>query len=127
VRTLLGARGRPVWLVVLADVAALVVFVLIGIRSHHVVTSIGFLRNAGPLLAAWFLVAWFTHAYRRPGLGSLLRTWIIAVPTGLLVRTALVGSPSGGRLLVFLAVGLGATLAALLLGRVLVRLIARAQ
>ncbi|HYY08139.1 MAG TPA: DUF3054 domain-containing protein [Actinomycetota bacterium] len=126
-RTLLRAGRRPVWLVVLADVVALLVFVLIGIRSHHAATAVGFLRNAGPLLGAWFVVAWFTRGYRRPGLGSLLRTWIIAVPIGLLVRTALVGSPSGGRLLVFLAVGVGVTLVFLLLGRIIARLIARAQ
>jgi hypothetical protein len=112
---------------VIADVVALVTFVLIGIRSHHVATPIGFARNAGPLLAAWFVVARLTGAYRRPGFRSLLRTWIVAVPVGLLVRTALVGSPSGGGLAVFVAVGLAATLALLLLGRILVRLIARAQ
>jgi len=110
---------------VIAD--ALVAFELIGIRSHHVATPTGFLRNAGPLLGSWFLVAWLTHAYRRPGFPSLVRTWIVAVPIGLLVRTALVGSPTGGRLVVFLAVGLAVTLAFLVLGRILVRLIARAQ
>jgi Protein of unknown function (DUF3054) len=127
VRTLLGARRQAVWLVVIGDVVALVAFVLIGIRSHHVATPIGFVRNAGPLLAAWFAVALLTRPYRRPGFRSLVRTWIVAVPIGLLVRTALVGSPTGGRLVVFLAVGLAVTLAFLVLGRVLVRLIARAQ
>ena len=126
-RTLLGARRQAVWLVVIGDAVALVAFVLIGIRSHHVATPIGFVRNAGPLLAAWFAVALLTRPYRRPGFRSLVRTWIVAVPIGLLVRTALVGSPTGGRLVVFLAVGLAVTLAFLVLGRVLVRLIARAQ
>jgi Protein of unknown function (DUF3054) len=127
VRTFLGARRVPLWVVVFADVVALVAFVLIGIRSHHVGTPIEFVRNAGPLLGAWFTVAWFTRTYRRPGYRGLLRTWIVAVPVGLLIRTALVGRPSGGRLLVFLAVGLGVTLALLVLGRILVRLFAGAQ
>ena len=127
VRTLRGARRQAVWLVVIGDVVALVAFVLIGIRSHHVATPIGFVRNAGPLLAAWFAVALLTRPYRRPGFRSLVRTWIVAVPIGLLVRTALVRSPTGGRLVVFLAVGLAVTLAFLVLGRILVRLIARAQ
>ena len=106
----------------LADVAALVVFVLVGISGHRASTLEGFLRNAVPLLGVWFLVAWIAHTYRRPGWRSLLRNWIVAVPVGLLVRTLIVGSPSGGRLLVFLAVGLAFTLVLLVLGRLLARM-----
>ena len=106
----------------LADAAALVVFVLIGIRGHRAGTVEGFLRNAIPLLGVWFAVAWLAHTYRRPGWRSLVRNWIVAVPVGLLVRTLIVGSPRGGRLLVFLAVGLAFTLVFLVLGRLLARI-----
>src|SRR6185503_11545375 len=70
----------------------------------------------------WFVVAALANTYRRPGWRSLLRNWIVAVPVGLLVRTLIVGSPSGGRLLVFLAVGLAFTLVLLVLGRLLARM-----
>ena len=125
-RKLLPGRRGTVWFV-LADAAALVVFVLVGIRGHHAGTMEGFLRNAVPLLVVWFAVAWLARAYRRPGWRSLLRTWIIAVPVGLIVRSLIVGSPTGGRLLVFLAVGLGFTLLFLVVGRLLARIGSRGK
>ena len=126
VRAVLGARRNVPWVVV-ADVLALVLFVMLGLRTHHVDTVRGFLTTAAPLLGAWFFVALgFTHAYRRPGIGSLLRTWIVAVPTGLLLRTALVGSPKGARIVVLLLLGMALTLAFLVVGRVLARLVSGA-
>ena len=122
---LLGRRGS-VWYV-LADAAALIVFVLLGLRGHHASTVEGFLRNAVPLLGVWFLVAWLAHTYRRPGWRSLLRNWIVAIPIGLLVRTLIVGSPKGGRILVFIAVGLAYTALFLVLGRLLARILSRAR
>jgi hypothetical protein len=120
-----GRRGT-VWYMV-ADALALVVFVLIGIRGHHAGTVEGFLRNAVPVLGVWFLVAWLAHTYRRPGWRSLLRNWIVAVPIGLLVRTLSVGSPKGGKILVFIAVGLAFTLLFLVLGRLLARIVSRSR
>jgi hypothetical protein len=110
---------------VAADVVALVAFVLIGLRGHRIDPLAGFLRNAVPLLGTWFVVSWLAHAYRRPGWGSLLRTWIVAVPVGLLVRTAIVGAPRGARILVFVGVGLAFTLLFLVLARLLARWILR--
>ena len=102
-----------------ADALALTLFVLAGIVEHdegsNVVTL--FLRNAVPLLVSWFVVARFTGAYRWPGLRTLLPTWAIAVPSGLLLRSAWVGSPAGGELAVFLGIGLGFTLVFVLAGR----------
>ena len=125
-RRLLPGRSGTAWYM-LADAAALIVFVLIGIRGHRAGTVEGFLRNAVPLLGVWFLVAWLAHTYRRPGWRSLLRNWIVAVPIGLLVRTLIVGSPKGGKILVFIAVGLAFTLLLLVLGRLLARLLSRAR
>jgi hypothetical protein len=106
-----------------ADALALTLFVAAGIAEHdegaNVVTL--FLRNAVPLLASWFVVARLTGAYRRPGLRTLLLTWVIAVPSGLLLRTAWVGSPSGGELAVFLGIGLAFTLLFVLAGRLAAR------
>jgi glycopeptide antibiotics resistance protein len=126
IRSLLLGRSRAAWYVV-ADAAALLLFVLIGIRGHRAGTVEGFLRNAIPLLGVWFLVALLAHTYRRPGWRSLLRNWIVAVPVGLLVRTLIVGSPKGGKILVFIAVGLAFTLLFLVLGRLLARLLSRAR
>jgi hypothetical protein len=124
-RNLLGGRAT-VWYA-LGDAAALVVFVIVGLRGHRVGAVEGFVRNAVPVLGVWFLVAWLAHTYRRPGWRSLVRTWIVAVPIGLLVRTLIVGSPNGVRVLVFIAVGLAFTLVFLVLGRLLVRLLSRAR
>jgi hypothetical protein len=124
-RRLLPGRSGIVWYV-LADAAALIVFVLIGIRGHRAGTVEGFVRNAVPLLGVWFLVAWLAHTYRRPGWRSLVRNWIVAVPVGLLVRTMILGSPKGGKILVFIGVGLAFTLLFLVLGRLLARLVSRA-
>ena len=108
-----------------ADVVALVAFVLVGLRGHRIDPLEGFVRNVVPLLGTWFVVSWLAHAYRRPGWRSLLRTWIVAVPIGLLVRTAIVGSPGGARILVFVGVGLAFTLLLLVLARLLARSILR--
>jgi glycopeptide antibiotics resistance protein len=124
-RLLPGGRGT-VWYAV-ADAAALIVFVIVGISGHRSSSMEGFLWNAVPLLAVWFLVAWLMHTYRRPGWRSLLRNWIVAVPIGLLVRTLIVGSPKGARILVFIAVGLAFTLVFLVLGRLLARLLSRGR
>jgi glycopeptide antibiotics resistance protein len=123
-RRLLPGRRGTLWYV-LADAAALVAFVVIGLRGHRGSTLEGFLRNAAPLLGAWFLVAWAAHTYHRPGWRSLLGNWIVAVPIGLLVRTVIVGSPRGARILVFVAVGLAFTALFLVLGRALARLVVR--
>jgi DUF3054 family protein len=120
------ARSRPVRAFVIADAVALVAFVVAGIRSHHEVGAIDlFLRNAVPLEVAWFAASTVTGTYRRPGLRTLLWTWIVSVPAGLVVRSIWVGSPSGTRLLVFVGIGLLFTLLFLLTGRGVVALIAR--
>ena len=124
-RLLQGGPGTA-WYVV-ADAAALIAFVVIGLRGHHGSMVEGSLRNAVPLLGAWFLVASASHMYHRPGWRRLLRNWILAVPIGLLVRTVIVGSPRGARILVFVAVGLAFTLLFLVLGRLLVRLLSRGR
>jgi len=120
------AERRSVIPFVVADAIALLVFVVAGIRSHHEVGALDlFLRNAVPLEAAWFAVAALAATYRRPGIRSLLRTWIVAVPLGLVVRSMWVGSPAGSRLLVFVAIGLAFTLLFLLAGRGVVGLVER--
>jgi len=116
------ATGSRRWVLPTADALALIVFVLVGIRSHHDAGAVqAFARNAVPLLLAWIVASAPMRTYRRPGLPSLVATWAVAVPAGLLARSLWVGSPTGGRLLLFLGVGLVFTLLFLLLGRALAR------
>lgn len=118
------ARHRSVVPLALVDAGALIGFVLVGIRSHRGIGALDlFLRNAAPLEVMWFAVATVSGAYRRPGLTTLLWTWIVAVPAGLIVRSLWVGSPSGVRLLTFLGIGLAFTLLFLLAGRAAARAI----
>jgi hypothetical protein len=115
--------GKFLWMV---DAFALIAFVLAGLRSHHEsgATEL-FLRNAVPLLVAWFGAAVVVGTYRRPSTRTLLITWVLAVPVGLVVRSLIVGSPTGSRLVTFLGVGLAFTLLFLLVGRLLTRVIGR--
>ena len=106
------------------DVMALVAFVLAGMGSHNEGTvSAYFLRNAVPLVMSWLAFAALLGTYRRPGFPSLWRTWLVAVPIALVVRSWWVGSPSGLRFLTFLGVGMVFTALFLLIGRGLSALI----
>ena len=110
----------------IADAVALMVFVVAGIRSHHEVgastcscgTPSRWRSRGSPSRRS-------SGTYRRPGIRTLVWTWIVAVPAGLVVRSIWVGSPSGGRLLVFVGIGLVFTLVFLLAGRAVVGLVDR--
>lgn len=107
------------------DELAIVAFVVAGTISHHGgQAAMFFLRNWVPLTIAWFAAAAIFATYRRPGIRTLLLTWAVAVPTGLVARSILVGSPTGSQLVLFVGVGLPFTLLFLLVGRILVRLLA---
>ena len=110
--------GTPAAWLIAADTVALVVFVLAGMRSHHEGSAAWiFLRNAIPLLVAWFSVAVLLKTYRTPGF------MIVAVPIGLTLRSLWVGSPTGWRFVVFLGVGLGFTVLVLAIERLVLALI----
>lgn len=105
-------------LAVALDLVALFLFVVAGMRNHAAGTQVDiFLRNAVPVSVAWMIVAMVLRTYRPPGVRSLALTWLVAIPVGILVRTWWVGSPSGGRIAVFLGVAMTFTGAFLLLGR----------
>lgn len=108
------------------DVVALVAFVVTGAVSHH---DAGFVRvlvrNIVPLGTAWVLAALVVGTYRRRSWASLLATWAIAVPVGLLVRSWWVGDTIGSQLVTFLLVGSGFTLLYLVVGRALLLAAAR--
>jgi hypothetical protein len=116
-------RGSIV-LFAVVDVGALLLFVAAGIRSHHEATAFStFLRNAIPLTVAWLGCSLSFGTYRRLGLATLWRTWLVAVPVALVVRTIWVGSPTGVAFITFLLVGMSFTALFLIVGRGLVALI----
>ena len=112
------ASALPAGVLVAVDAFALVAFVLAGIRSHHEVGALDLIaRNVIPLGISWLVVSAVVGTYRRPGLRTLLITWVAAVPLGIVARSLWVGSPSGGELLVFVGVASAFTLLFLLVGR----------
>lgn len=108
------------------DLTALVVFVLAGMNNHRTGSQLGiFLRNAVPVVVAWVALSLVWRTYRPVTLARLALTWVTAVPSGLLVRTWWVGSPTGGRIVVFLGVGMAFTALFLAIGRGLGTLVGR--
>ncbi len=111
-------------MMVLLDIGALLLFVIAGLRSHdEAAVPAYFARNAIPLVASWLGFAALLGTYRRLGFASLWRTWLVAVPVALVVRSVWVGSPTGARFLVFFLVVMAFTGLFLLLGRGLMSLL----
>jgi hypothetical protein len=108
------------------DVVSLALFVGAGMRNHRTGSQVDvFLRNAVPVLVAWLALSAVWRTYRPVSLTRLVLTWGTAVPLGLLVRTWWVGSPTGGRIALFLAVGMGFTALFLSGGRLLNAVVGR--
>src|SRR5262249_22256227 len=111
-RSLRTPRGCTVVAVsrILSDAAALLVFVTIGLLSHHGgVSASGYARDALPFLGCWFAAAYLFGLYRRPTRGALLRTWVVGVTAGVVVRQLVLWS-FGWDDLVFLMIALCFTL-----------------
>jgi hypothetical protein len=108
------------------DLLALILFVVVGMRSHGIgAYAQVFFRNAVPVCAAWLCFSLVVRTYQPPRLRSLLITWILAVPVALVVRTAWVGSPRGEQVWVFLGVATAFTMLFLLAGRAVAELVGR--
>jgi Protein of unknown function (DUF3054) len=105
-RILQPAHGTAV----AADVVALLVFVTIGLLTHHGdVSAVDYARDAIPLVGCWLLAGGAFDLYKRPRPKALLGTWLVGVTAGVLVR-ALVRLHIDGGDAVFLAVALCFTL-----------------
>jgi hypothetical protein len=80
-------RFRP-WLAALADLAVLVVFVVVGRRSHHEDAGVaGFLRVWWPFAVA-LVVAWSVAGLWRAPLawGRVVAAWLVTVGLGMALR-----------------------------------------
>ena len=96
---------------VATDVAALLVFVVIGLLTHHGgLSATSFARDAIAIAGCWLLAGATFDLYKRPGLRSLLATWVTGVTAGVLVRALIRRHIDGGDA-VFLVVALCFTLA----------------
>ncbi len=110
----------------LVDAVSLLAFTLIGLNTHRAaITGQTLLRDLGPFLGAWFVLAPVSRIYRRPGWRSLLLNWVLAVPAGVLVRQLLLGRPLGRGTFIFLIAALAFTLLFLVVGRIVTLTIVR--
>lgn len=110
----------PPRLAATADAAAIVVFAIVGLLSHHGdVSGRGLARDALPLLAGWFGAALLARLYARPTWRRLAATWLVGITAGVAVRAAILGHTHAGKEAPFLGVALGFTLLLALAGRAL--------
>jgi hypothetical protein len=87
-----------------ADSLAIVAFTVVGILSHRgSLPASALAEDVLPLLAGWFAAAAAFHLYERPTRRSLLLTWAVGIPLGVLVRAAALGRLDEPRQLAFLA------------------------
>ena len=118
-----ASRAR---LLPLADALGILTFATVGLLSHdHALSLSGYARDALPVLEGWFAAALVFGAYRSPSTRTLLLTWIVGVPLGILVRALVLGRELDGDQLVFLAISLVFTLLFVLAWRTAFALAAR--
>ena len=80
-------RALPTLGLALGDVGAFFLFAVVGLLNHDEgITLAGLARNVLPILGVWFAIAPFTGVYKRPGFGTMIATWAIAVPVGVAIR-----------------------------------------
>ncbi len=97
---------------VLLDLAAILIFVTIGLAAHgRGIALRGYLRDALPLAGGWFAAAALFRLYSRPRWRALALTWICGIPLGVLARALVLGrvrSPSEAAFLAVCLVTIGA-------------------
>lgn len=105
-----------------SDALAILVFVTIGLLSHHRGLSLrGYARDVLPLAAGWYGAAALFHLYRARRLTPLLLTWACGIPAGVLVRALILGHNLNGGEAAFLAVCLATIGTLVLVGRATLR------
>ena len=104
-------RAQQTRLLPVADALGILTFATVGLLSHdHALSLTGYARDALPLLAGWFAAALLFGAYRNPSPRTLLLTWIVGVPLGILIRALVLGRSLDGDQAVFLGITLAFTL-----------------
>jgi DUF3054 family protein len=90
----------------IGDVVAILVFLLFGVSSHHEDAVTRFLTLAVIFEGAWIGTAWAIGTYRPLSNARLAANLAIAIPIGVLLRVAVVGSLTAGEILTFAVVAL---------------------
>ena len=88
------------------DLVAILVFLLFGVSSHHEDAVSRFLTLAVIFEGAWVGTAWAIGTYRPLSNARLAANLTIAIPIGVLLRVAVVGSLTAGDILTFAVVAL---------------------
>ena len=108
-RTLTPKRPTP-WLVA-SDALAILIFVTIGLISHHKGIGVnGYARDALPLLGGWFVAAVVFRLYVTYQPRRVLATWVVGITGGVVVRALILGRSFNGDEAAFLGVALVMTL-----------------
>ena len=115
------------WIFAVADVAALLIFTVIGLINHKDgINMKSVLEVMTPIVIIGAIAALLFGTYRRPGVRTLLPTWLVSVPSGILIRKALFHTPSSwGSTGIFIGVALVFTLIFLLAERLVVGFVLR--
>jgi Protein of unknown function (DUF3054) len=90
----------------IGDVMAILVFLLFGVSSHHEDAASRFLTLAVIFVGAWIGTAWAIGTYRPLSNARLAANLAIAIPIGVLLRVAVVGSLTAGEIFTFAIVAL---------------------
>jgi len=88
------------------DVAALLLFLLIGLDTHADNDVARFVSLAAIFELSWLATAWAVGAYRPPTSGRLALTVAFAVPLAVAIRAAIVHVWSTDQVVTFMAVAL---------------------
>jgi hypothetical protein len=89
------------------DAVAILLFVTIGLLSHHKGLSLrGYARDALPIMAGWFGAAILFRAYIVHRQTRVLATWIVGVTVGVVARALILGHSLNGKEAEFLGVAL---------------------
>jgi hypothetical protein len=116
----------PAWALAIGDMATFVVFAVIGLVNHDEgVTWAGIVRNVIPITIAWFAFAFFLDTYRDPSTRTLVRTWSLAIPAGVIARAIALKRDADGSQLAFGIVAALTTLILLLAWRRVAALISK--
>ena len=111
------------WLIAAGDLVALLIFTIVGLLNHKDgVTAATVLKVVGPILIVAVPASLVFGTYRRPTISTLLPTWAVAIPAGILIRKALYNTPeTWGSTGIFIGIALAFTLLFLLAWRLLAR------
>ena len=108
-------------LIAAGDLIALLIFTIVGLVNHKDgVTAASLLKVIGPFLVVAIPAAFLFGTYRRPAVSSLLPTWAVSIPVGILIRKSLFHTPeTWGSTGIFMCVALAFTLIFLLAWRLI--------